>query len=111
MEKPILGVENNISNDTVSLRPPQAGATECFRCPPQPTYRAAPLAWQTSRRQHLANSLAMFSSLAIGILLVATASMPASAEESHNHFVGPPSRLQPRLSNEMGTPRALTILS
>jgi hypothetical protein len=60
-----------------------------------------------SWRHRSANSLAtMYLSLAITAMLLAPASLPAHAEESHNHFVGPPSRLQPRLSNEMGTPRA-----
>jgi hypothetical protein len=51
-------------------------------------------------------------SLAIALLAVSltTASMPASAEESQDRFVGPPSRLQPRLSNETGTPRELPAM-
>jgi hypothetical protein len=63
-----------------------------------------------SWRHRSANSLAtIYLSLAITTMLLAPASMPAHAEESQNHFVGPPSRLQPRLSNEMGTPRASLV--
>jgi hypothetical protein len=41
---------------------------------------------------------------------LATASQPATVDESPDRFVGPPSRLQPRLSNETGTPRTLTTI-
>ncbi len=63
-----------------------------------------------SRRCHLANSLAaILLSLAFGMTSLATASPSASLEESPDRFVGPPSRLQPRLSNETGTPRGIAI--
>ena len=61
-----------------------------------------------SRRCHLAYSIAaILLSLAPGMMSLATASPSASLDESPVRFVGPPSRLQPRLSNEAGTPRGI----
>lgn len=57
-------------------------------------------------RRRLVNSLA--ACLVSLTTSLATASQPATVDESPDRFVGPPSRLQPRLSNETGTPRDLT---
>ena len=63
-----------------------------------------------SRRCLLAKSLtATLLSLALGLTSVATASPSTSVEESPDRFVAPPSRLQPRLSNETGTSRGIDI--
>lgn len=61
-------------------------------------------------RHHLVNSLvAILLSLTCGALSVATAKPSAPVEESPTRFVGPPSRLQPRLTNETGAPRDILL--
>ena len=61
-------------------------------------------------RHHLVKSLvAILLSLTCGAMSVATAKPSAPVEESPTSFVGPPSRLQPRLTNETGTPRDIMI--
>ncbi len=83
--------------------------------PPRCSVRLA-----NSRRYHLAHAklaraksalalVAILLSLAPGMMSLATASPSASVEESPKRFVGPPSRLQPRLSNETGTPRGIAL--
>lgn len=73
-------------------------ATHLPRCP----------ARLANHRRRMVNSLA--ACLVSLTASLATASQPATVDESPDRFVGPPSRLQPRLSNETGTPRTLTTL-